>query len=85
MEIFTDLGAKDIFLKNLRFYMDYKELSYKDLADLCGFSKQRTSDVFNKPNSLNLKTTDHIALSLGLKENALFDDNFQDRYKKKTK
>lgn len=79
MEIITDLSAKIRFLDNLKLVMDKKGLSYKDLGDSCGFSKQRTSDIFNKPNNLNLATTDHISISLGYKETDLYQDDFKKR------
>lgn len=79
MEKITDLSAKIRFLENLKLVMEKKRLSYKDLGEVCGFSKQRVSDLFNKPNNLTLNTTDHIAVSLEYKESDLFQDDFKKR------
>jgi len=81
MEIFTEVNGKERFLENLKLVMEKKGLSYKDVADACGFSKQRMSDIFNKPNTLNLATTDHISKSLGYKETDLNQDDFKKRFK----
>lgn len=63
--------------------MTSRELSYKDLGDLVGFTKQRVYDIFNNDTEgLNTSTVDKISLALGFKENALYDDNFKNKYKK---
>jgi transcriptional regulator with XRE-family HTH domain len=48
-------------------------------------SKQRISDIFNKESNLSLNTTEKIAKGLKLPETDLFDPNFQDKIKKKSK
>lgn len=85
MEHFT-LRARDAFLMNLKAIMEHKELSYKDLGELVGVSKQRISDIFNRSDrGLNFATVEQMAKALKIEETDLFDPNFQDRYKKKTK
>lgn len=86
MELFTDLKTKQLVLDNIRFIMDHRGLSYKDLGDLAGFSKQRVYDIFNAPTEgMNTSTIDKISLSLGFKETSLYQEDFIQKIKNKLK
>lgn len=79
-ESFT-VKAKETFLLNLKAIMDIRGLSYKDVGDLCGMSKQRISDIFNKDSNLSLNTTERIAKGLKIEETDMFDPNYKNRSK----
>ena len=75
------LRAKEAFLLNLKLIMDERSLSYKDLGDICGFSKQQVSNIFNGDNNLSLNTTEKIAAALKITETDLFDPTLKKRRK----
>lgn len=64
------LKARDAILLNLKAIMDDRGLSYKDLGDLMGVSKQRVSDIFNR-DEMTLKTIEKIADALNIDETDL--------------
>lgn len=84
MEINT-LRAQEAFILNLKAIMLDRSLSYKDLGDMIGVSKQQISNILNGPGSVSLKTVEKIADALNIYETDLFDPQFQDKYKKKVK
>ena len=85
MEINTLVTNKELFLKNLKWYMDLKGYSHSDLARIVGFSRQQVGNLFNGDGGINSSTQDKIALALGLKEVSLSQIDFIENYKKKTK
>lgn len=86
METITLVTGKELFLNNLKFYMDEKGLSQGDIAKLVGFTRQQVTNLFNRESEgISTSTTDKIGLSLGLKETDLIDQDFILKYKKKTK
>lgn len=82
---YFQMKAIDAFLFNLRHIMYVKDLKQQDLADLLGVSKQNINNMLNNSESVTLKTVAKLAKVLKIEETDLFDPNFQDRYKKKTK
>lgn len=70
---FDTLKAKEAILINLRAIMDERGLSYSDLGDLMGVSKQRVSDIFNR-DEMSLKTIGNIAKALKIDETDLTSD-----------
>ena len=79
------LKAQETFLINLKAIMDANGISYKDLGDKMGLSKQRVSAMFNDDRGISLATVSKVAKALNIEETDLFDPQFQDRYKKKIK
>jgi len=64
------LTTRDAILTNLKAIMDDRGLSYKDLGDMMGLSKQRVSGIFNNPE-MTLKTIGKIAAALDIEETDL--------------
>lgn len=79
------LKAQDTFLNNLKLIMVDRNLSYKDLGDKMGLSKQRVSSMFNDDRGISLATVSKVAKALNIEETDLFDRQFKDRYKTKVK
>lgn len=66
------LKIREAFILNLRSIMDERGLSYKDLGNLAGISKQRISDIFNRSDrGLNFATVEQIAKALDVEETDL--------------
>lgn len=79
------MKARDALLFNLRAIMDERDLSYKDLGDKMGLTKARISALFNDDRNVTLTTVEKIAKALKIEETDLFDPNFSDRYRSKSK
>ena len=79
------MKAREALLLNLKAIMESEGLSYKDLGDKMGLSKQRISALFNDSRNVTLNTVEKIADALNIEETDLFDPNFPKRYKKKSK
>lgn len=86
MEIQTTVTNKELFLMNLKFIMDQKAYSQKDLAKVVGFSQQQVSNLFNEyAEGVNTSTVDKISLALGFDETDLLSTNFKTIFKNKNK
>lgn len=67
------LKTKEALLINLRAIMDERGLSYKDLGDMMGVSKQRVSNIINN-EGMNLNSIGDIAKALNIEETDLTSD-----------
>ncbi len=79
------MKAKDAFIFNLKHALYVHDYTYEDLGNKMGLSKQRVSALFNTPSGIRLNPVEKVAKALKIEETDLFDPNFQDKYKKKTK
>lgn len=77
------LRAQDALLLNLKIIMARRDLTYKDLGDMMGITKQQVSNIFNGKGSVTLNTVEKIATALGVEETDLFDTKLIDSVPKK--
>lgn len=67
---------------NLKTIMVKKGLSYKELGDLVGVTKQRISEIFNnEKKGISFATVEQFSTALGIKETDLVDPNFKNKLK----
>lgn len=71
------LKAQETFLLNLKAIMDSRGISYKDLGDKMGLSKQRVSAMFNDDRGISLATVAKVAKALGVEETDLFNPKYK--------
>lgn len=84
MDLINTVTNKELFLMNLKLYMDQKGYSQKDLAKIVGFSQQQVSNLFNEySEGVNTSTIDRISIALGFNETDLTRTNFKTILKNK--
>lgn len=80
MERITNLKAKEALLINIKALMSKNDMSYKDLGEKMGVSKQQVSNLINGESWISLKSLELLAKSFKVQETDLFNPNlFKDK------
>lgn len=76
------MTAKEALKMNLTHLMEQHSLSYSDLGDKFGVSKQQIWNLINGDSWISMPTLEKLAKAFKIEETDLFDPNFSERYVK---
>lgn len=82
MENITNLKAKEALLINIKALMTHYDMSYQDLGDKMGVSKQQVSNLINGDSWIGLNSLESLAKAFKINETDLFNPEFSKKLTK---
>lgn len=78
-KIDSDLGNKEVFAKNLKYYMDYEEVDRKKVSDDLDIPYTTFNDWYNAETYPRIDKIEMLANYFGIKKSDLIEDKYKNQ------